>query len=230
MRPETCAQIEIKGEALLGDPAGALYWPREDILIVSDLHFEKGSSFAAKGQMLPPYDTRATLKALAAAIEVHAPARVIALGDSFHDTDAGARIAQEDMEVIQRLAKLCDWIWITGNHDEILPTGIGGRVTDEFSMGSLRFRHEPSSEDGEGEICGHLHPCAIVRTRSRRLRRRCFVGDGRRLILPAFGAFTGGLDIADEAYDNLFEGSPTAWVLGKERVYTIPSHRLVGVV
>ena len=224
-----CIEIGVNGEVLLGDPTGALYWPRHDILIVSDLHFEKGSSFAAKGQMLPPYDTRATLISLKAAIDKHKPARVIALGDSFHDGDARARISAEDLGTIQSLTADLDWIWITGNHGEILPGGIGGTITREVDLDPLVFRHEPSLTHGSGELCGHLHPCAIVRTRNRRLRRRCFAGDGRRLILPAFGAFTGGLDIADEAYAGIFEKSPTAWVLGRARVYTIPPARLVGV-
>lgn len=224
-----CVEIGVMGETLLGDPSGGLYWPAMKTLIVSDLHFEKGSSFAAKGQMLPPYDTRATLGNLSSVIAKHAPECVIALGDSFHDGEAGTRIADDDMAHIQSLTQGTEWIWITGNHDEILPGGIGGSIADEVTLGDLHFRHEPLLEGGDGELCGHLHPCAIVRTRSRKLRRRCFAGDGRRLILPAFGAFTGGLDIADKAYDGLFQKPPTAWVLGQDKVYTILANRLIGV-
>ncbi len=225
-----CASIQVCGEVFLGDPSGALFWPREGLLIASDLHFEKGSSFAVKGQMLPPYDTRATLAALSKAIATHRPEHVLALGDSFHDEEAGGRLASEDMDSIRALTAAVAWTWITGNHDEVLPQGIGGRVVGEVTLGPLTLRHEPCPgedlDDEKGELAGHLHPAAVVRTRSRHLRRRCFVGDGRRLILPAFGAFTGGLNINDGAFDGLFECPPTAWVLGRGRVYTIPPARL----
>jgi len=224
-----CVEMKLLDEWLVADPSGALYWPREGVLIASDLHFEKGSSFAAKGQMLPPYDTRATLKILQNAIERHSPSRVIALGDSFHDGEAGDRIAPDDMAAIQSMTQSVMWTWITGNHDEVLPDGIGGSIENAVSIGPLVFRHEPHDRPADGELCGHLHPCAIVRTRNRKLRRRCFVGDGKRLILPAMGAFTGGLDIAEEPYEGLFETAPTAWVLGKDKVYTILPNRLVGV-
>jgi len=224
-----CAKISVAGEELWGDPTGALYWPAQRMLLVADLHFEKGSAFAAKGQFLPPYDTRATLRALGEAIDRHAPDVVVALGDSFHDGEAGERISGEDMSAIRTMAASRDWIWLSGNHDEVLPEGIGGKVAVEILMGSLVLRHEPQTAPAPGELAGHLHPAAVVRTRTRALRRRCFVGDGTRLILPAFGAFTGGLDIADDAFDGLFERAPTAWVLGKNEVFEIPSARLRGV-
>lgn len=224
-----CAKIDVAGEALWGDPSGALYWPAQGMLVVADLHFEKGSAFAAKGQFLPPYDTRATLRALDGAIARHGPQVVVALGDSFHDGEAGARIAEDDMARIQALTAATPWVWLTGNHDEVLPDGIGGKIAVELHIGALVLRHEPRPAPARGELAGHLHPAAVVRTRSRHLRRRCFAGDGERLILPSFGAFTGGLDIADEAFDGFFAGAPTAWVLGKEQVYEIPPARLSGV-
>ena len=226
---EACAKIEVAGEELWGDPSGALYWPAQSMLLVADLHFEKGSAFAAKGQMLPPYDTRATMRALDAAIRRHKPQVVVALGDSFHDGAAGERISPEDLARIQALTAATNWVWLTGNHDEVLPEGIGGKIAVELHIGALVLRHEPQAAPARGELAGHLHPAAVVRTRSRHLRRRCFVGDGERLVLPSFGAFTGGLDIADEAFGGLFVGAPTAWVLGKDQVYEIPSARLSGV-
>lgn len=226
---DACAKIAVQGEELWGDPTGALYWPARGVLFVADLHFEKGSAFAAKGQMLPPYDTRKTLRLLKEAIARHEPAQVVALGDSFHDGEAGERIAEDDWQTIAALTGAHDFLWITGNHDEVLPEGIGGRIALEVAMGPLTLRHEPQVGPSAGELAGHLHPCAIVRTRMRNMRRRCFVGDGRRLILPAFGAFTGGLEIFDEAFAGMFEGAPTAWVLGRDRVYEIPPANLCGV-
>ncbi len=226
---EACAKIEVAGEELWGDPSGALYWPAQSMLLVADLHFEKGSAFASKGQMLPPYDTRATLRALDGAIERHKPQVVVALGDSFHDGGAGDRITEDDRTRIQALTAATSWVWLTGNHDEILPEGIGGKTAVELHIGALVLRHEPRAAPARGELAGHLHPAAVVRTRNRALRRRCFAGDGERLILPSFGAFTGGLDITDEAFNGLFTGAPTAWVLGKKQVYEIPPARLSGV-
>lgn len=224
-----CVPIDVNSETLVADPTGAAYWPAQDMLLVADLHFEKGSAFAAKGQMLPPYDTRATLRSLEVAISRHAPGIVVALGDSFHDGEAGERISATDMTAISALTDVRRWIWLTGNHDEVLPQGIGGEIAVELSVGALNLRHEPQAGAVPGEIAGHLHPSAIVRTRSRNLRRRCFASDGRRLILPAFGAFTGGLDISDEAFAGLFDVAPTAWVLGRDQVYEIPPARIAGV-
>jgi len=224
-----CAEIKVLDQALVGDPTGAAFWPVQGVMLVADLHFEKGSAFAAKGQMLPPYDTRATLRSLDAAIARHEPQAIIALGDSFHDGTAGDRIAKEDLTAIRELTEKTNWLWLTGNHDEILPEGIGGEIAVELELGPLTLRHEPKMGAAPGELAGHLHPAAVVRTRSRNLRRRCFVGDGQRLILPSFGAFTGGLDISDEAFAGLFETAPTAWVLGRDQVYEIPPSRLAGV-
>lgn len=228
MTDDTCS-FSVAGETVVGEASGALFIPAHETLVVSDLHFEKGSFFAAKGQFLPPYDTRATLARLKAAIARFKPARVIALGDSFHDGDAGARIADEDWAQIQSLSVAHDWVWILGNHDEDLPPNIGGSVAETCTLGPLTFRHEPTEAPIVGEVAGHLHPCARVRTRQRTLRRRCFVGDGQRLIMPAYGAFTGGLDVADPAFEGLFAGPLTAWVMGKADVYAIPAKGLAGV-
>lgn len=228
MTDETCA-FSVAGEPVVGHASGALYVPGHKTLVVSDLHFEKGSFFAAKGQFLPPYDTRTTLARLQSALQRFNPKRVIALGDSFHDGDAGTRIADEDWQVTQALSATYQWTWITGNHDEDLPAGIGGTIAEACTLGPLRFCHEPTLTPVMGEVAGHLHPCARVRTRQRSLRRRCFVGDGDRLIMPAYGAFTGGLDISDEAFHGLFARPVTAWVMGRARVYAIPAKGLAGV-
>ncbi len=206
---------------------GALYWPLEKCLIVADLHFEKGSAFAARGVHLPPYDTSATLTRLEELVARLKPDSVIALGDSFHDEGARARISSSDAARINNLTSACAWTWIVGNHDP-LPEGFGGTIADEVRRGSLTFRHEPASAPATGEVAGHLHPCAVVRVRGRRLRRRCFATDGTRLILPAFGAYTGGLNVCDEAYTPLFAGRDFhAWMMGRDQIVPVAGTRLM---
>ncbi|MHA7873253.1 MAG: ligase-associated DNA damage response endonuclease PdeM [Hyphococcus sp.] len=216
------ATITINGEALTPDPLGGLYWPREETLIVSDLHFEKGSSFAAKGVMLPPYDTRATLMRVAALMRRYAPKRVISLGDAFHDRDAEARMDARDARMLETLIHETAWLWILGNHDPEPPARFAAATAFETTIGALTFRHEPLEGDAPGEIAGHLHPCAKVLSEGRTLRRRCFAAcaAGRRLVMPAMGAFTGGLNVLDDAYAPLF-ASVTAWVMGRDDVYPI---------
>ncbi|MGH6872535.1 MAG: ligase-associated DNA damage response endonuclease PdeM [Rhizomicrobium sp.] len=213
--------IAVNGEELVLDAAGALWWPAERTLVFADLHFEKGSSYARKGQMLPPYDTRTTLKRMARLVAAHEPARVIALGDSFHDRDAADRLDAEERAMLARLAGLAEWIWIAGNHDPEPPAWLGGRIAEEIAIGALIFRHEPLPGSSPGEIAGHLHPCARVTRHGRSLRLRCFASDGARMVLPAFGAYTGGLDIRDRALRSLFADALRAYVLGKARVYAV---------
>lgn len=221
--------IGIAGVTALCDPRGALFLPGLRLLVVSDLHLEKGSAAARRGRLLPPYDTGATLDRLDAVIASHRPATVVSLGDSFHD-DGGARRMPAPYR--QRLAALMagrEWIWIAGNHDPAAPAGLPGTVAQELSIGPLHLRHEPAAGAPAGEIAGHLHPGATVVQRGRAVRRRCFATDGRRLVMPAFGAFTGALDLLDRAYDGLFcRKSLVAHMLGDDRVYAIPGHRLHG--
>ena len=206
---------------------GALWWPDESTLIVADLHFEKGSSFARRGQMLPPYDTMATLKRLAAVIARMTPARVIALGDSFHDRRGGDRLNEADRASLCAMTASAEWIWIAGNHDPEPPRDLGGRACGELTIGPLTFRHEPRPGENTGEIAGHLHPAARVAGRGRSIRRRCFAADGRRLVLPAFGTLAGGLNVLDDAFRPLFDGRAFhAWVLG-DAVHAIAGRRLV---
>jgi DNA ligase-associated metallophosphoesterase len=214
--------IDVNGETLLLDACGAALAIRHDTLIFSDLHFEKGSSYAVRRQFLPPYDTRATLERMMRAVMRHRPARVIALGDSFHDAGAAERLGHEERAVLETMAGMTQFVWIAGNHDPHPPTWLGGEVADTLRMGGLVFRHEPLAAFELGEVAGHLHPCASVAKWGRRVRRRCFVSDGLRLILPSFGAYTGGLDVGEEAIATLFSGPFHAYMLGTTRVYAIP--------
>lgn len=218
------ATIDVAGVAFVADLSGALFWEEQSLLVVSDLHLEKGSSFASRGVLLPPYDTVATLGRLASVIARHDPRTVIALGDSFHDRDAHERLSAPDREAIAGLQARRDWIWISGNHDPALPSDLGGIVASEVAIGGIAFRHEPTG--ARGEIAGHLHPKARVATRGRSMERRCFASDGERAVMPAFGAYTGGLSIRDVAFAAIFQTLAfTAHVLGDHRVHTIAASR-----
>lgn len=212
---------QVNGETLMLDCAGALWWPAERTLVFSDIHFEKGSSLARRGAFLPPYDTRTTLRRMAALIDAYAPARVIALGDSFHDPEAAERLDPDDCALLLALVARAQWIWIEGNHDPHPPAWLGGTVAEEIAIGGLVFRHAPSLYPQPGEVAGHLHPCATVSLRGRSLRRKCFASDGTRLVMPAFGAYTGGLDVGDAAIANLFTDAFAAYMLGGRRVYAV---------
>lgn len=219
--------ISVAGETVVPDISGGLYWPAVGVLVVADLHFEKGSSFIKRGLTLPPYDTRATLKQLENLCAKYNPQTVIALGDSFHDRDARDRMNSDDSHRIRRLTETQDWVWIVGNHDPNPPEDLGGKVLEEVALGALTFRHEPLDGPEPGEIAGHLHPCAAIRVKGRRLRRRCFITDGQRMIIPAFGAYTGGLNVLEEAYSTLFSGAPRAWMVGRDRVYPMSYDKLI---
>src|SRR3954454_5096439 len=164
--------VTIAGVTLVADLSGAFFWESQRLLVVSDLHLEKGSSFAARGVLLPPYDTVATLSRLGAVIARHDPRTVIALGDSFHDRKAHERLSAADREAVAALQVRRDWIWIAGNHDPALPRDIGGIGANEVHVGALVFRHQ--STGAADEIAGHLHPKARVTTRGRSIERRCF--------------------------------------------------------
>lgn len=212
----------LAGETLVLDLCGGLWLPEHRTLIVSDLHLEKGSSYAARsGQFLPPYDTRETLACLHEAVVRHDPARVVALGDSFHDARGPERMEPGDRAMVAALQAGRDWVWIAGNHDAAVNEGVGGRYAEALTIGSLVLRHEPSPEAVPGEIAGHLHPCGKVAMRGRAIRRRCFVTDGTRLVMPAFGAYAGGLNVRDKAIESLFQNGFTAHLLGDGRVFAI---------
>ena len=218
------ATIDVAGVTLVADLSGALFWEEERLLVVSDLHLEKGSSLATRGVLLPPYDTVATLGRLASVITRHDPRTVIALGDSFHDRDAHERLSAPDRDAILGLQARRDWIWISGNHDPALPSDLGGIVASEVAIGRIAFRHEPTG--ASGEIAGHLHPKACVATRARWMERRCFASDGERAVMPAFGAYTGGLSIRDEAFAKIFQTPGfMAHVLGDRQLHAIAASR-----
>lgn len=218
------SSVDVAGVTLVADLSGALFWEQSRLLVVSDLHLEKGSSFATRGVLLPPYDTAATLARLAAVIMRHDPSIVIALGDSFHDRSAHERLSASDRETLVTLQARRDWIWISGNHDPALPSNLGGVVATEVAIGQIVFRHEPTG--AAGEIAGHLHPKARVSTRGRSVERRCFACDGERVVMPAFGAYSGGLNIRDAAFAKIF-GTPgfMAHVLGDRRLHSIAAAR-----
>lgn len=218
----------VAGERLTCDWSGCLFWPDEETLIVSDLHLEKGSSFARRGSLVPPYDTGTTLHRLAQRIAVWQPKRVISLGDSFHDGEGHERLPENYLFSLQELMKNREWIWISGNHDPAPPEQLGGKGAREILIGNLVFRHEPQKGNQPGEIAGHLHPCGKIIRRNRSVRRPCFVSDGTRMIMPSFGAYTGGLNIRHRAFDNLFnEAGLSAVLLGKNRVFHIAARNLV---
>jgi DNA ligase-associated metallophosphoesterase len=222
------SMLAVNGVPLIADLSGALWWPERRILAVADLHLEKGSSLARQGHLLPPYDTRATLARLAEAIARRRPARVIALGDSFHDLDGPHRLANEDREDLSALTGRLEWTWVVGNHDPKLPDTWGHGTEESVTVGSLVFRHqaEPGIAAGHGEISGHFHPKAAVTVRSRRITGRCFIGNGQRLILPAFGAFAGGLDVRSPAIDGLMGPAAEVHILGPNKVVRLPIGRV----
>ncbi|NBC20508.1 MAG: ligase-associated DNA damage response endonuclease PdeM [Alphaproteobacteria bacterium] len=223
--PASDTRIHLCGHWLVALPEGALWWPDTATLIVSDLHLEKGSSYAARGQMLPPYDTHRTLSGVERLCRALLPHRVISLGDSFHDRSAETRLDAACCERIRALTSAHDWLWVEGNHDPDPPAHLGGRAEKRVTLGALSLCHEPTG--ARGEIAGHLHPAARVRGRGRSVRRRCFASDGERLVMPAFGAFTGGLNVRDAAFASLFPGGLIAFMLGQDRVFAMASRKLL---
>jgi len=222
-----CGEIRFRGEQFFCDHHGALFWPRENCLIVSDLHLEKGAAFAARGTMLPPYDTLATLQILARCIEYWQPQTVISLGDSFHRNDSAENLPVAYRLRLNNMIGSRNWVWISGNHDPGTPASFAGICKDELSLDPVHFRHEQAGENSPGEISGHLHPKAVFHRRGKRLRRRCFISDGQRLIMPAFGVFTGGLNIRSEVFCELLDVQKLQiWMLGRNQVFEIPAHHL----
>lgn len=220
------ATVTLNGAALVLDPSGALWWPQRKTLAVADLHLEKGPGLAAVGRLLPPNDTRATIDRLAVVLRRYRPERVIALGDRFAGDKARARMDAADLERLEHLVGEHDWVWLGDNHDPEPPAGLGDATVRELALEPLIFRHAPAEVAANGEVCGHFHPKAAVRMRGRRISGRCFVTDGARLILPAFGAYTGGLDALDSAITDLFRGAVRVYLIGRAAIYLFSAERL----
>lgn len=215
-------EIDYAGSRLLLDPAGVACFADERILVVSDMHLEKGSSFARRRVYLPPYDTAATLARLAAMAAKYDPAVIVSLGDAFHDDEASERLGDDAVAAIGAIARGREMIWVTGNHDPSPPAGVPGMSVEMLALGRIVFRHIAERGETDHEVSGHLHPCARLVRRGRAVRRACFASDGARLIMPSFGVFTGGLNVRDEAYAGLFDASRLrAYMLGSDRVYPV---------
>ena len=220
--------IELAGAEALLRPSGALWLAAERVLIVADLHLEKGSAYAARGQMLPPYDTRETLARLAAEAARLRPRAIVLLGDTLHDAGAEARLDAEDARVLGALAAVTELIWIVGNHDADGPKRLPGRAAAAWTAAGLTLVHAPAAVPRWGEVAGHLHPCVKVKARGGAIRRRGFVTDGERLVMPAFGAFAGGLNVRDAAFASLFRRPPLAVALGARRAHAVGWGQLDG--
>ncbi len=213
------------------DPLGAIMWPAAGALIVADLHFEKGSASAAQGRLVPPWDTGATLDRLAALIRRWRPARVVALGDSFHDRHGAARMLPRDALRLRAMTEAAAFVWVLGNHDPAPPEGLPGHAVTTWMEGPFVFRHEargPASRDPIGEFCGHHHPKAAIETRAGRVVRPCFVADAKRIMLPSLGAYTGGLDVTNPAIATLFPRGGRAFLLGRDRLFSFALAQLGG--
>lgn len=210
------------------DPSGALWQEDERLLIVADLHFEKGSNFATRrGSLLPPYDTRATLQRLQDLMTRLQPRRIIALGDTWHDDKGPTRLEEDDRETLQSLIESYEFFFIAGNHDAKFIGHEKLTFVDEMHLGDVTFRHEPQ-RDAQFEIAGHLHPAAKVKARGRAVRRRCFIANSNRIILPAFGAYAGGLNVCHEAFTPLFPAREfIVHLLSEDRTYAASAAQLL---
>ena len=215
----TAASVHLGGEKGLLDPLGGVFFPGLGVLAVADLHLEKGSAAARRGSLVPPWDTGATLDRLALLLRRWRPAVVLALGDSFHDVHGSGRMGAGDRGRLVAMAEAVRFVWVLGNHDPVPPAGLPGEVVDAWEQGGLVFRHQAKA-GAEGELCGHHHPKAGIDTRAGRVTRPCFVVDGRRLMLPALGAYTGGLDVANPAIARLFPRGGRAFLLGQGRLFS----------
>lgn len=214
--------LSFAGHELMALPEGALYWPARQALLLADLHFEKGSWFAARGQMLPPYDSIATLHAVEALAERTQARELWCLGDSFHDSKGCERLTADARTLLTGLTARLDWHWITGNHDSLLVDHCGGTILEEAEVDGLVLRHEAEPGDPRPELSGHFHPKLRLRVRGRQVARRCFVASSTKLILPAFGALTGGLDVHHPEIVRAVGGNAQALVALEDRLLRFP--------
>ena len=210
------------GHALAAHGSGALHWPGRAALLVADLHFEKASWFAQRGQMLPPYDSLVTLAELEALVATTGAREVWCLGDSFHDVGGCDRLPGQAQATLRALTAATRWTWITGNHDPAILDRCGGEVVDEAELGGLVLRHEADPKERRFELSGHFHPKLRVRVRGRQVARRCFVATATKLVLPAFGSLTGGLDAQAPAIRRAVGGRAEALVPVADRMLRFP--------
>jgi uncharacterized protein len=213
--------ISFYGHEFVLHPCGLLIWPKENLAVVSDLHLEKASYYAQRGQFLPPYESFETLQKLSFDLEFCGIRKVIFLGDSFHDPSGFTRLDGQSKKLLEKLGEDYQLIWITGNHDKgFLPNG--AVMAEELHIQNIVFRHE-AIIGAQGEISGHFHPKARFIIKGQRLNHPCFITDDQKMILPAYGTLTGGMDITHPPFDQLFRGQYCAYILGKGRIYAVPS-------
>lgn len=215
------AAIEIKfaDMVLVLDASGAIYFPATGTLLVSDLHLEKGSYFAARRTPLPVYDTVETLNCLDKVIKKYQPRQVICLGDSFHDFKAEHRIEARDAQCLNDMCISCEWVWVLGNHDKFFPGNIKGSQVGEFKLGNITLSHEPTGVNFE--ICGHFHPKARVSIHGHKLSGRAFIYDSNLLVMPSFGAFTGGLYTDSPVIEQLFTGKIRQFMIYNKKLWQL---------
>ena len=214
--------FSFAGETFIASASGALFWESRRTLLVADLHLEKASWFARVGQFLPPYDSHATLTTLAQEVERTGAARLYCLGDSFHDRFGCDRLPADSRALLERLTSSVEWTWIVGNHDPGFADHCGGAIVDEAEVGGILLQHEARPAEPRPEISGHFHPKFRVNVNGRRISRRCFVASERKLILPAFGALTGGLDARHPEIVRAISGDAVALVPIADRLLRFP--------
>jgi hypothetical protein len=214
--------FSFAGETFAATPDGALYWPSQQGLLVADLHLEKASWFARLGQFLPPYDSHATLTALAAEVERTGARQLYCLGDSFHDSFGCERLPANARELLTDLTSRVDWVWIVGNHDPGIANHCGGRIEEEVELGGIILRHEAVRGETRPEVSGHFHPKLRVHLRGRQVSRRCFVISASKIIMPAFGSLTGGLDAHHPEIMNSVGSEAAALVPVSDRLLRFP--------
>jgi len=214
--------LSFAGNDFFATPEGALHWPAEQALLVADLHLEKASWFARIGQFLPPYDSQATLQALEREVERTGITRLYCLGDSFHDRFGCDRLPLAARDLLASMTSRLDWVWITGNHDSGFIDHCGGRIEEECQVGGIILRHEAQQGDPRPEMSGHFHPKLRLSLRGRSVSRRCFVASAAKLILPAYGAFTGGLDASHPEIMKKVGPGASALVPSSERLLRFP--------
>lgn len=220
--------IALGGLNFVPDMSGALYLPEEKVLLAADLHLEQGASLARRGLHVPPYDTGVTLAMLEKVLAATAAQRLILLGDSFHDGEAHTQILEADAARLRAITSKIDTIWIAGNHDPNVHDDLGGVCVQELALGNVTLRHIPSQlKTGEMEIAGHLHPGAAIEQRSHHIRTKCFVADDQRIILPAFGSYTGAMNVKHAVFKDLLNPAQTkVWMISKTAIHAFPFRRL----